>query len=140
MGERRRFELILRLVGARGQPKVSGWSGLGWTGGYPDVLLDDGDQEAQLLEEELEEDRLLGPHALQEGRHDLRQERNALQAQRLEDEHHRLHHRVVVLSPKQQRNKSASSSTSRVVGRVVCVSLVVSCDEPETGRGRAGSS
>ncbi len=124
MGERRRFELTLRLVGARGQPKVSGWSGLGWAGlgwavGYPDVLLDDGDQEAQLLEEELEEDRLLGPHALQEGRHDLRQERNALQAQRLEDEHHRLHHRVVVLSPKQQRNKSASSS------HVLCVSCRV---------------
>jgi hypothetical protein len=29
-------------------------------------------EEAQLLEEEFEESGLLGPHALQEGRHDLR--------------------------------------------------------------------
>jgi hypothetical protein len=36
------------------------------------VLLDDGNEEAQLLEEEFEESSLLGAHALQEGRHDLR--------------------------------------------------------------------
>jgi hypothetical protein len=64
---------------------------------YPDVLLDDGNEEAQLLEEEFEESGLLGAHALQEGRHDLRQERDALEAQRLEDEHHRLDHRRVML-------------------------------------------
>jgi hypothetical protein len=84
------------------------------------VLFDDGDEQAQLLEQKLEESGLLGAHALQEGRHDLRQERNALEPERLEDEHHRLYHRRVVLL----RGAEEEQKDQHATRHIVCVRVV----------------
>lgn len=48
---------------------------------YPDVLLNDGNEETQLLKQKLKEEGFSRAHTLQEGRHDLWEEWDALETQ-----------------------------------------------------------
>jgi len=54
------------------------------------VLLHNGDQDAELLEEEVTEALLRGLEECEDRAHDAREERHALEPERAEDEHHRL--------------------------------------------------